>query len=96
MMLLSPSQESEDMPSSKNTWTSCNTSKTTLTRTSPTSSILTTSSELPKMHRLNSMPNTTMVSLVTQLAMIHKLIIQLHGLMLSCEPNDSNQFDLLG
>ena len=85
MITLSLSQESDDLTSSNNTWTSFNISKTTLTKTSQTNRLLRTSSKLLKL-RIQILPqNITMENLWTQPLSIQLLIIQLLGLMSSSE-----------
>ena len=88
MIMPSLSQELEDTISSNTTWTWSNTWKTTLTKTSPTHSMLPTSSKSAKPPKLNSMLNITTENSLTQLSSIQKLITQSHGLTSNSEkPN---------
>merc|ERR1719313_2208251 len=79
MITLSPSQESEDTISSRNTWTLSSTSRTTLTRTSQTNLPLRTSSQLPSKLRKPSTRSTMTESSLTQLTSIHRPIIPSPG-----------------
>ena len=85
----SRSQELEDMTSCNNIWTYSNISKITWTKTSLTDNISSTSSKLPSKHKKLSIPSTMMENSLTQLDLIHKKSIQLHGLMLRSEPTDA-------
>merc|ERR1719329_1857569 len=66
MIRPSLSQEYEDTILCKDTWTCSSTSRITSTRTSPTDSMWTTSSESPRLPKLLSTRNTTTVSSMTQ------------------------------